>query len=234
MLMGVGNLTELTDADTTGITMLLMGIVSELAIRNVLVVQVSPHCRGAVREAEVARRILFAARGDGTPAPGLSTRACWPARPPPLPDIAGGDRRPAPVTCATPTSASRLAEDGLHVYNRDGHHVATDPFDLFPRLGVEHDAAHAFYLGVELARARDRLAARQALRAGRTVGLGLRRRPPGRTQHQLRRPGSHARPRRPPARLMPFIRESIVTTRNADGTAHIAPLGVIERGAAGW
>ena len=30
MLMGVGNLTELTDADTTGITMTLMGMVSEL------------------------------------------------------------------------------------------------------------------------------------------------------------------------------------------------------------
>lgn len=27
---------------------------------------------------------------------------------------------------------------------------------------------------------------------------------------------------------MPFIRESVVTTRNADGTAHVAPLGVIE------
>jgi hypothetical protein len=29
---------------------------------------------------------------------------------------------------------------------------------------------------------------------------------------------------------MPFIRESIVTTMNADGTAHVAPLGVIEEG----
>jgi uncharacterized protein len=29
---------------------------------------------------------------------------------------------------------------------------------------------------------------------------------------------------------MPFIRESIVTTRQADGSAHIAPLGVIEEG----
>ena len=27
---------------------------------------------------------------------------------------------------------------------------------------------------------------------------------------------------------MPFIRESVVTTLNADGTAHVAPLGVIE------
>ena len=39
MLMGVGNLTELTDADTTGITMTLMGMVSELRIRNILVVR---------------------------------------------------------------------------------------------------------------------------------------------------------------------------------------------------
>src|SRR6185437_12080174 len=42
MLMGAGNLTELTDADTTGITAILLGIASELEIRNVLVVQVSP------------------------------------------------------------------------------------------------------------------------------------------------------------------------------------------------
>ena len=66
MLMGVGNLTELTDADTTGITMTLMGMVSELAIRNILVVQVSPHCRRAVAEAELARRIMFAAKADGS------------------------------------------------------------------------------------------------------------------------------------------------------------------------
>ena len=29
---------------------------------------------------------------------------------------------------------------------------------------------------------------------------------------------------------MPFIRESVVTTVNEDGSAHIAPLGVIEDG----
>ena len=46
-----------------------------------------------------------------------------------------------------------LAEDGVHVFNRDGHHRAADPFALWPLLGLEHDAAHAFYLGVELARA---------------------------------------------------------------------------------
>ena len=34
MLMGTGNLTELTDADTTGITAMLLGIASELHIRT--------------------------------------------------------------------------------------------------------------------------------------------------------------------------------------------------------
>ena len=47
----------------------------------------------------------------------------------------------------------QVAADGIHIYNREGHHVATDPYDLFPRLGVESDGGHAFYLGLELARA---------------------------------------------------------------------------------
>jgi hypothetical protein len=39
------------------------------------------------------------------------------------------------------------------VFNRDGFHTAQDPFDLYPKLGVETDGGHAFYLGVELGRA---------------------------------------------------------------------------------
>ena len=62
--MGTGNLTELTDADSGGVTAMLLGICSELGIRNVLVVQVSPahapHRRGARR----ARRLMFRARED--------------------------------------------------------------------------------------------------------------------------------------------------------------------------
>ena len=64
MLMGTGNLTELTDADTTGITAILLGIASELHIRNVLVVQVSPHTRRTVEEHDLARRIMYASRAE--------------------------------------------------------------------------------------------------------------------------------------------------------------------------
>jgi dihydropteroate synthase-like protein len=152
ILMGVGNLTELTDADTTGITMMLMGMVSELRIRNILVVQVSPHCRTVAREAELARRILHAAREEGSLPQGYDPGL-----------LALRDRRPFPnspaeiaenaAQVADANYRIEAAEDGVHIYNRDGHHVARDPFDLFPQLGVEADGSHAFYLGVELARA---------------------------------------------------------------------------------
>jgi dihydropteroate synthase-like protein len=152
ILMGTGNLTELTDADTTGINAVLMGIASELGIRNVLVVRVSAHNRRAVAETDLARRIMFAARADGA-----------------LPqDYHAGlmglrDRKPFPDTAediaelahAVKDTSFRIvvAEDGIHVFNRDGRRVATDPFDLWPELKLEDDAAHAFYMGVETARA---------------------------------------------------------------------------------
>ena len=46
-----------------------------------------------------------------------------------------------------------IAQDGIHAFNRSGHHREADPFALWPELGLEGDAAHAFYMGVELARA---------------------------------------------------------------------------------
>jgi dihydropteroate synthase-like protein len=152
ILMGTGNLTELTDADTTGITAVLLGIASELHIRNVLVVQVSPHTRRTVEEHDLTRRIMFASRAEHE-----------------LPkDYAEGllclhSRRPFPQSPEEIAEAARevrdknfrieIAEDGIHIYNRDGHHIAQDTFDLYPKLGVDQDGAHAFYLGAELARA---------------------------------------------------------------------------------
>lgn len=152
MLMGVGNLTELTDADSTGITATLMGIVSELRIGAVLVVQVSPHCRKAVREAELARRIMFAARADGSLPQGYDKGLMGLRDRRPLVNTAEGIAAAA-AQITDPNFRIEVAEDGVHVYSRAGHHVALDPFDLYPRLGVEADGGHAFYLGVELARA---------------------------------------------------------------------------------
>jgi len=152
ILMGTGNLTELTDADSGGVTAALLGICSELAIRNVLVVQVSPHTRRTLQEHDAARRMMFAAREDRS-----------------LPQGYGGallqlhDRKPFPnspqeiVELAAQIKDGNFrietAEDGVHVYARGIHHVTQDVLPLFPKLGIETNGPHAFYLGAELSKA---------------------------------------------------------------------------------
>ena len=59
IFMGTGNLTELTDCDSAGVNAILMGLVSELSINAVLVVQVSDHCKNSIRETDAARKIMF-------------------------------------------------------------------------------------------------------------------------------------------------------------------------------
>ena len=62
LLMGTGNLTELTDCDSVGVNTVLMGLVSELRIKAVLVVQVSNHCSTSIKETDMARRLMFYAK----------------------------------------------------------------------------------------------------------------------------------------------------------------------------
>lgn len=152
IMMGVGNVTELTEADTSGINAVLFGIATELRVSAVLTTEVSGHARRAVREADVARRIMFAARELQTLPKGLSDELMTVRDKHPFPD---SDAEIAEVAGAVrdPNFRVQISQTGLHVYNRDGHHVATDPFALWPRLALEHDGSHAFYMGVELARA---------------------------------------------------------------------------------
>jgi dihydropteroate synthase-like protein len=152
IFIGIGNVTELTDADTSGMNALLLGIATELRASAVLTTEVSGHARRAVREADLARRIMYAAREQQSLASGLS---------PALMTV--HDKRPFPDTPEEIESTARMIRDpsyriqvsaqGVHLYNRDGHHVADGPFALFPHVAVGQDAGHAFYLGVELARA---------------------------------------------------------------------------------
>jgi dihydropteroate synthase len=153
IMMGIGNLTELTEADTSGINAILFGIISELHIGNVLATEVSPHARSAVREADKARRLMYAAREEGS-----------------LPkDIDGSlltthARKPFPYNIEEikelaeeirdPSYRIMVSEEGIHIYNRDGLISGKNPFELFPRLDLlQDDAPHAFYIGVELAKA---------------------------------------------------------------------------------
>ena len=152
IMMGVGNLTELTDADTSGINALLMGIISELGIGSILTTEVSSHGRRAVREADAARRIMYAARQDSSLPKDYSAALLTVHDRKPFPDNAAEIRDTA-AGIKDPSFRVQVSEAGVHVYNRDGFHTADDPFALFPELKLDQDGSHAFYMGVELARA---------------------------------------------------------------------------------
>jgi dihydropteroate synthase-like protein len=152
ILMGTGNLTELTDTDSGGVTAALLGICSELAIRNVLVVQVSPHTRRTLQEHDAARRIMLAAREEDSLPQGYGSALLQLHDRNPFPN---GAQEIAELAAQVKDGNFRIetAEDGIHVYSRGMHHIGDDAFSLFPLLGVENDGPHAFYLGAELSKA---------------------------------------------------------------------------------
>src|SRR5262249_31977890 len=66
MMMGIGNLTELTDADSAAINVLLLGFCQELQIHSVLTTQVINWARTSVRECDLARRLVHYAQRHRT------------------------------------------------------------------------------------------------------------------------------------------------------------------------
>jgi dihydropteroate synthase-like protein len=154
MMMGVGNLTELTDADSAGINIVLLGFCQELGIRSVLTTQVINWCRSCVRELALARRLVHHA---------VTQRALPKHLEPDL--VLLRDPRLQVHGEATLTELARrvtdrnfrlFAESGMiHVINGKMYLQGDDPFDLFAQMREreEIDPAHAFYLGYEMAKA---------------------------------------------------------------------------------
>jgi dihydropteroate synthase-like protein len=152
IMMGVGNLTELVEADTSGINALLFGIAAELNVAAVLTTQVSAHARRAVREADWARRIMHAAASERRLPKGLSGALMTVHAKHPFPDTPDEIAATA-AQVRDPNFRVQVSAQGLHVYNRDGLRAGQGASELWPQLGLEHDASHAFYMGVELAHA---------------------------------------------------------------------------------
>lgn len=152
IMMGVGNVTELTEADTSGINAVLFGICAELNVAAVLTTQVSAHARRAVREADWARRIMHAAARHQTLPKGMNDALMTVHAKHPFPDTP----EEIAVTAAQvrdPNFRIQVSPQGLHVYNRDGLRLGQGAFELWPQLKLDGDASHAFYMGVELAHA---------------------------------------------------------------------------------
>jgi dihydropteroate synthase-like protein len=154
MLMGVGNLTELTDVDSAGINVLLLGFCQEIGIRSVLTTQVINWCRSCVRELDLARRLVHHA----------CTRRVLPKHVEPnliiLRDpklrIHGEETLADLAARITDPNFRLFAERGiLHVLNNQLYLQGIDPFELFRQMSErkEVDPSHAFYLGYEMAKA---------------------------------------------------------------------------------
>ncbi|HEX6984738.1 MAG TPA: DUF6513 domain-containing protein [Planctomycetaceae bacterium] len=155
MMMGVGNLTELTEVDSAGVNALLAGVCQELRVRSVLTTQVINWCRSAVKELDLARRLMRYAVTRGVPPKRLDSSLLL-LRDPSVPER--GAEELARLRAAIRDPNFRLFAEGgeLHMMNRDGHWHGRDPYEVFDRAleaSGPIDPQHAFYLGYELAKA---------------------------------------------------------------------------------
>jgi dihydropteroate synthase-like protein len=154
IMMGIGNLTELTDVDSAGVNVMLLGICQELAIRSVLTTEVINWCRSSIRELDLARRLLhYACRNRILPKhlqPDLVL-----LRDPKLREHGEAALREL-AEQLTDRNFRIFAERGLlHVFNDKMFLQGSDPFDLFKEMHEREkiDLSHAFYLGYEMAKA---------------------------------------------------------------------------------
>jgi len=154
MLMGVGNLTELTDVDSAGANLMLLAICQELGIRSVLTTEVINWCRSAVQELDRARRLVHYACNQRVLPKHLEPDLVM------LRDVklrAHGEQTLKELAARVSDRNFRLfAERGLlHVINGSMHLEGRDPFALFGQMQQQEsiDSAHAFYLGYEMAKA---------------------------------------------------------------------------------
>jgi dihydropteroate synthase-like protein len=151
MLMGIGNLTELTAADSTGVNALLIAVCQELGIRSVLTTEVIPWARGAVREIGVARQLMHYAITQRTIPKGVDDRLVT-IKDPVLLTYSEEELRALQSRITDPNFRIFADPGGITVLNHEKFIRGTNIQDIFEQLEVD-EPTHAFYLGKELARA---------------------------------------------------------------------------------
>ena len=154
MLMGIGNLTELTAADSTGVNAMMIAVCQELGVRAVLTTEVIPWARGAVREVDIARRLMHYAVNGHTIPKGVDDRLVT-VKDPEILAFTEQELRALQADITDPNFRIFADREGITVLNNERFIRTTDVArigDIFAQLDVD-EPAHAFYLGKELARA---------------------------------------------------------------------------------
>ncbi len=151
-MMGIGNITELTSADSTGVNALLVAICEEVGVRAVLTTEVIPWARGAVREIDVARRLMHHAVRHRTLPKGVDDRLLT-VKDPRILEYSEAELRQLHAAVRDPNFRIFTDREAITVFNHEIFIRGTDIQEIFSRLGVD-EATHAFYLGRELMKAR--------------------------------------------------------------------------------
>ena len=160
IMMGIGNLTELTDVDSAAVNLLLLALCDEWKIHSVLTTQVINWSRTSVRECDLARRLVhYAIEHQVLPKHLeedlilLRDARCYER---------GSDVLDQLAQSIRDHNYRVFAEsDQLHLVSHHLHLQDPDPFTLFQKLLAtapkNMDPSHAFYLGYELSKARTAL-----------------------------------------------------------------------------
>ena len=160
MMMGIGNLTELVEVDSSGVNMLLAGICQELKIFSVLTTEVIHWGQTAVKEFDLARRMVrYSINEKALPKhidSGLVTLRDG------KPEYLGTEMLSHLASEIKDRNFRIYVEsDTIHILNSEGHWFGSDPYEIFDRLieetKTEMTPQHAFYLGSELSKARTAL-----------------------------------------------------------------------------
>jgi dihydropteroate synthase-like protein len=152
LLMGIGNITELTSADSTGLNALLLAICEETGVRAVLTTEVITWARGAVREVDVARRLMHHAVTHKTIPKGIDDRLLT-VKDAVVLEYGEEELRSLHAAVKDPNFRIFADRNTITIFNNELFIRGTDIQEIFAQLGVD-EATHAFYLGRELMKAK--------------------------------------------------------------------------------
>ncbi len=151
MLLGLGNLTELTDADSIGINALMAAVITEIGIDFVLTTEVISWTKGAVRELDLARKLMYYANKNHLLPKDLDDGLIT-VKDPPHEFYSETELRHMHQMINDRNFRIFTDDTWIYVFNRDMFIRGTEAQEIFAQLDVT-EPSHAFYLGKELERA---------------------------------------------------------------------------------
>ena len=170
LLMGIGNLTELTEADTTGVTALLIGFCQEVGIGAVLTTEVIGWAQGAVRATVLAAQMMHLAQRQARPPKhidsGLVTSRDESMRAPSEEEL-----RAMQSQISDPNYRLFADAEWLYAFNGDRFVREANMYAVFDQLDVADPVARVLP-GQGADEGDDRARAAQELSPGGTPGLG--------------------------------------------------------------